>query len=240
MSSFTFTLMSDLHVDFPQPKTPYDLIGEHVVIAGDTSNGLAGLKFLTKLKNKGHKVFAVPGNHESYANASQGRSIGETEGAFYAGLNQPQKLEVAPGLTLLGTNGWYPVTDEGLWVSYMNDSRNTATPAREMNIHSMHQAEWLRLELEDLTGMAIVVTHTAPCEETLNPQYAGHFSNEWYWNPLMEQVLKDYASKIAVWCHGHTHRANEAIVHGVRVICNPRGYPRENPYWKPKEVSVDF
>ena len=29
-------------------------------------------------------------------------------------------------------------------------------------------------------------------------------------------------------------------VHGVRVVCNPRGYPRENPGWKPKTFKVEY
>jgi len=44
-----FTLISDMHVDFPQNKTPYEQFEETVVVAGDTSNGLEGLKFLNSL-----------------------------------------------------------------------------------------------------------------------------------------------------------------------------------------------
>lgn len=35
-----FSLLSYMHVDFPQLKTPYDKLEEIVVVAGDTSNGL--------------------------------------------------------------------------------------------------------------------------------------------------------------------------------------------------------
>lgn len=241
MTQFTFSLISDMHVDFPQQKTPYDLISKNVIVAGDTSNGLGGLKFLNKLKNKGFEVFAVDGNHEHYSNANQGRTIDTTEVQFFAGLEQAQVRHVEfERLAIVGVNGWYPVTNEALWSNYMNDCRNCATNAMEVNAIAADQAAWLRGTLEALVGKAIVVTHTAPCSDTLNPQYDGHFSNEWYWNPLMRQVLREYADKILVWCHGHTHRAADKVVDGVRVIANPRGYPRENPDWKPLTVTVEY
>jgi Icc-related predicted phosphoesterase len=36
---------------------------------------------------------------------------------------------------------------------------------------------------------------------------------------------------IDVWVHGHVHEALDYIAHGVRVICNPRGY------YQQKEVA---
>ena len=231
-----YSLISDMHVDHPQPKTPYDQLEELVVVAGDTANGLLGLKFIQKLKNKGHKVFAVDGNHEHYANDSQGRTIGSTEDAFYFGINQRNK-EVIDGVTFLGVNGWYHVTDEPLWLSYMNDGR-FAGDAATVNMNAGIHASWLHNELEKLEGKAVVVTHTAPCVDTLHSAFAGHYSNDWYWNPFMLEVLQKFSDKILVWNHGHTHASNDKIIHGVRVVCNPRGYPGENPNWKPLTVEV--
>lgn len=238
--NFKFSLISDMHVDFHQPKTPYDQLEKFVVVAGDTSNGLGGLKFLQKLKNKGHEVFAVDGNHEHYANRSQGRHQKNTDWEFYDELDQAQCLVMGNGLTIIGCNGWYPVEDGELWQSYMPDSRNGLLSAEHVNTLARTQAELIRRNLQEAPGKAIVVTHTAPCLNTLNPRFEGHYSNEWYWNPLMEQILKDYSDKILVWCHGHTHHSNEQEVHGVRVVCNPRGYPGENPDWKPQTIEVEW
>src|SRR3546814_2064384 len=46
-----------------------------------------------------------------------------TEAAFELGLEQDMAFEVVPGLWLVGVNGWYSVSDEPYWRSYMNDSR---------------------------------------------------------------------------------------------------------------------
>ena len=47
-----FSLISDMHVNHPQPKTPYAKLEKVVVVAGDTSNGLEGLRFLESIKQE--------------------------------------------------------------------------------------------------------------------------------------------------------------------------------------------
>ena len=86
----------------------------------------------------------------------------------------------------------------------------------------------------------VVVKHTAPCVETLDPRYEGQYSNEWYWNPRMMEIIETFGDRILIWNHGHTHTENEAVIHGVQVVCNPRGYPGENPGWKPKTFKVEY
>src|SRR3546814_8352208 len=90
--TFKYSLVSDLHLDHPQPKTPP--LEQNVIVAGDCGNGLVGLKYLNKLKRKGHFVFAVDGNHEHYANVAQGRTVEMAEAAFELGLEQDMAFEV--------------------------------------------------------------------------------------------------------------------------------------------------
>lgn len=235
-----FTLISDMHVDFPQEKTPYDKFTHNVVVAGDTSNGLHGLKFLQKLRRKGFEVFAIDGNHEHYRNVNKGRSIDDTVDRFRQENPNTGDLD---GIPIIGCNGWYPVRDGKSWYSYMNDGPNIIGEHAEyaagvMNSHSERDYFFLKTQLENIKDKCVVVTHTAPCLETLNPDYEGHFSNEWYHNPLMYMLLEKYRDKILVWCHGHTHASCDKMVEGVRVVCNPRGYPRENPDWKPLTIEI--
>lgn len=233
-----FSLISDMHVDFPQPKTPYDLLEKIVVVAGDTSNGLEGLKFLQKLRNKGFDVKAVDGNHEHYRNASQGRTEKETTARFRE--EHPRYSEIGE-VSFILANGWYQVEHEALWQSRMNDSRMGALTAEKVNELAYYDYASIRERLESVKGFqrkAVVVTHTAPCIETLNPAYEGEYSNYWYHNPMMRSLLSEFSNEILVWCHGHTHAPNDQVVEGVRVVCNPRGYPGENPDWRPLTVEV--
>jgi predicted phosphodiesterase len=234
-----FTLISDMHVDFPQEKTPYDLFDQHVVVAGDTSNGLEGLRFLDKIKRKGFDVHATYGNHEHYKNRSTGRSHHETSARFREEHSTDGELE--PGLPIALRCGWYVVQDEPLWQSYMNDSRMSCMSAEDVNKEALDDAFYLEQSLMSWSNhgySGVVVTHMAPCLETLNQTYADHYSQDWYWSPYLGKLLKKYSKQIRVWCHGHSHASADKIVDGVRVVCNPRGYPGENPYWEPLTVEV--
>lgn len=241
---FKYSLISDMHVDFPQPKTPYNLLEENVIVAGDTSNGLLGLKFLQKLENKGFKVFACDGNHEHYANVSQGRTIESTETSFRQSF--PTITDIDDKLSIICINGWYQVTSPEAWFGYMNDGRFSVgedlwEAAKIVNSYSAFHANFLNDMLESFFDRKfIIVTHTAPCIETLDKRFENHYSNEWYWNPFMRQILSEHRDKILVWNHGHTHKSNEAVVDGVRIVCNPRGYPGENLNWEPLTIEVDY
>lgn len=244
MTTFKYSLISDMHVNHPQLKTPYELLEENVIVAGDTSNGLDGLKFLHKIQKKGHNVYAVDGNHEHYRNVNQGRTIEETTARFREVF--PVITDIDDKLTLVNLNGWYPVEAPSLWDNYMNDCRccygaDEEAGARAITNEAQFQAVFLDDLLESFFDRKFVVTtHTSPCVETLDPKFEGEYSNAWYWSPFMRQVLERHSDKILVWNHGHTHSFNDQIVDGVRVICNPRGYPGENPDWEPQTISVEY
>lgn len=235
-----YSLISDMHLDFPQSKTPYDKLEHNVIVAGDTSNGLLGLKFLQKLRNKGFSVFAVDGNHEHYKNVSEKRTIEETTKRFREDNPNISYFEDTP---VIGTNGWYQVSNGNNWLNYMNDGyacigTDPITATNKMNNLAKEEFYFLDETLTKLSKPCIVVTHTAPCVETLDPAYEGHYSNEWYYNGLMYEILKKHGEKILVWNHGHTHAPAQAVVEGVRVVCNPRGYPGENPSWEPLTIEI--
>jgi predicted NBD/HSP70 family sugar kinase len=48
--------------------------------------------------------------------------------------------------------------------------------------------------------------------------------------PLIESfggVEKIKGMDIKCWVHGHTHSTHDYMIGNTRVLCNPRGYPRE-------------
>ena len=247
--TFQYSLSSDLHMDFPQGKRLSAMDWEkNVLIAGDLGNGLGHFKFIERLTRKGHAVAGCDGNHDHYANKRSGRSIVETERRFYelfaaaAGGTenaQPNVLCIRDDLYMILANGWYQVADDAHWKSYMSDGELVGS-ASEVNDAAKRHADLIGDALVRLPhdAKAIVVTHTAPCEQSLDPKFAGSDGNQYYWNPMMEHVLVTCADRILRWHHGHTHAAVSVTHAGVPIITNPRGYPRENPDWAPLSLSA--
>src|SRR3546814_15252777 len=82
--------------------------------------------------------------------------------SFELGLEQDMAFEVVPGLWLVGVNGWYSVSDEPYWRSYMNDSRLIGISASQANALALRDAAFVDRMLTEISGKAIVVTPTAP------------------------------------------------------------------------------
>ena len=45
-------------------------------------------------------------------------------------------------------------------------------------------------------------------------------------------------SEAAMWVFGHTHDFIDEELHGVKCVCNPLGYPRENPLYEDLIIDV--
>jgi hypothetical protein len=54
----------------------------------------------------------------------------------------------------------------------------------------------------------------------------------------LEDIIEKY-DNLKLWCHGHMHENCDYMLNGTRIICNPRGYYTENPYFNPSGIIVD-
>lgn len=83
---------------------------------------------------------------------------------------------------------------------------------------------WLTEQLDTPhNGKTVIVTHHAPSMRSLpsiidNHAYASN----------LEAFIASRADKIDLWCHGHSHVPVDYEVSGVRIVSNPRGYPKFN------------
>lgn len=225
-----YSLISDVHIDFNK-EFPFEL-EDNVIIAGDIANGFGGVKFVRKLREKGHTVFAIDGNHEHYTPEPQ--RLRARENVFRDVYNEYQELW--GDVQIVGVCGWYRIFDSHHWGGYMRDAKYVS--ADEVNEAAARQATYLDATLLRAERPTIVVTHTAPCEETLDPRYEGSAGNAYFWNPLLRPLLAKHKDKIIYWHHGHTHAGTDQIVDGVRIITNPWGYPGENPTWTPLSLTA--
>lgn len=248
--------VSDLHTDMgSQPGIQWPE-ADVLVIAGDTANSIGEVqKFVQKNQKRWSfdELLFVDGNHEHYSNAPQGRTILDTIGRIGELVPELTMLPLVDyhkvgNLYFIGRNGWYSVDAAGdpeankiRWREVMNDNRwvgfdqlNIAPPWERAITDAGIVAHRIQSVLhDDPSAKFVIVTHTAPCRETLSQLPQHLLDNSFYANLHMERVMERYRSCIVAWCHGHTHYRQEKLVHGIPVIVNPRGYPGENPSWEP-------
>jgi hypothetical protein len=83
----------------------------------------------------------------------------------------------------------------------------------------------------------VVITHHAPSPKSIHPRFAGSAINACFVSDV-ESLMG--AQRAALWIHGHTHDSFDYTVSGTRVVCNPRGYSKnnvnENPLFDPNLV----
>ena len=71
----------------------------------------------------------------------------------------------------------------------------------------------------------IVLGHHLPSYDCVHKQFEGSPLNCGFASNL------DYLfSKVKFWIHGHTHSSVDFEKNGCRVLCNPKGYRKENLY----------
>ncbi len=232
-------VLSDLHTefaDFSPPGTDADV----VVLAGDIGVGLGGIEWAARRFPKVPVIY-VPGNHEFY-----GHDIGLTDELK---LVAPANLHVLnndtlelDGVRFVGSTLWtdFKLFGEGeAWFARqraqrliedfasIKNGKRRFTPEDSVAVHETSKA-WLVGELErEFDGPTVVVTHHLPAQSSIANRYANDPLNPVFASRL-EDVIEKYRPEL--WIHGHTHVPCDYELFGTRVVCNPRGYPRENPH----------
>ena len=119
--------------------------------------------------------------------------------------------------------------------SSINDFRLITNWDLDSHLHHHAQAtHWLSQELSEAkepTRRRIVITHFLPHRATIHPIFQGSVVGAYFTNHSPELVRQ-----AAVWLFGHTHLRTDVIAEGVRLVANPRGYPRETSGFIPDLV----
>lgn len=244
-------VLSDLHLStgaLEPPRNDADL----VVLAGDIGRPEPAIEWARRLDKP---VLYVAGNHEFYGGSLRGTV--ERLKALARDTNV-QVLDdeetVMSGVRFLGSTLWSDFLLLGeagrdaaivAALSSMNDYRRIHvdearqqlfTPAEGASLFARH-SKWLDGALRrPWAGPTVVVTHHAPSPRSIAPRFAGSPLNACFASHA-EHLLEGRG--IALWVHGHMHDSFDYLLHGTRVVCNPRGYMvrgvRENP-----RFDVDF
>lgn len=223
ISDIHLTHFRDFGADFVASWVPE---GEILVLAGDVGEfhwwqmGFDKLRILCA--NYQHTLF-VPGNHDYYgsnfleADARFEELAGKIDGLHF--LNR-QVLEI-DGVRFAGTTLWFRNSDKNQYYSrYLSDFRliRGFVPA----VYHRNQED--RDFLKGLAQVDVVITHHMPSAFSVHEKYANDPTNLFFLCE-MDDVILDLQPKL--WIHGHTHVPFDYKLGSTRVLCNPKGYPRE-------------
>lgn len=248
-------IFSDLHIDVGGPWRHVPVpSADLAVVAGDIAEGLVrSLSWLADNVRPHMPVAFVAGNHEFYGRClpeeiEAGRAVADEAGIYFLNNDTLQFGD----LLLSGCTLWTDYEFDGLAVrdAAMKDAniglsdhrviawrrrprlqRYRPEEARALHFESRQfLAEAFRSAAELSQRAHVVVTHHAPSAGSVAAQYVGNRLNAAFASRLEHMIEVERPS---LWVHGHTHSSFDYRCGETRIVCNPRGYPGENPYFQP-------
>lgn len=190
---------------------------------------MEGLQWLLQLPCQ---VIYVAGNHEYWGEDLHELSERLSSASQSGNVHYLEKQSVIMGdVRFVGCTLWSDFKGEdaevmeAMWRA-MNDFshiRKGSALIRPIDLAIEHSRsrQWLDQELsKPFPGKTVVVTHHAPLRQS------------WYQgdrNAIRYAYCNDLGTlmnrhDIDLWIHGHVHGSFDYVAHGVRVVCNPRGY----------------
>lgn len=262
MMSFSFDLISDLHVE---TWNNFDWTGlstsPYCVLAGDVARDRELLMSVLRNLSKAYQaVFYIDGNDEhrylytdltsSYSDLAQ--RIKKIPNVVFLQDN----VVVIDGVAIIGTNGWWtydfdPSIDAeqtSLW--FQNQCKVNAQIAKSIGRMGANDASYMtstikRLQTHNDVNKIVCVTHTVP-----NSSLIAHdigLSGSLRFNTMgngfmMRAMTADTEKKVHTWCFGHYHGSVDQVRQGVRFVNNCRG--RGDTEWRqyvynPLRIVVD-
>ena len=219
---------SDLHLEFgdlPCVRGDADV----VIAAGDIGVGLDGIGWLTQFDCP---VIYVLGNHEYWGQDYTDfidKVWQESSGTNIHFLEN--ESVIIDGVRFVGCSLWtdYGRANDQIMSAaakgmndfrYITDGGAPLKPRRLLEAHRQ-SVDWLSDVLSHpYEGQTVVVTHHAPSMKSWHRSPMDGY--QYCYCSNLETILRQ--SEAELWVHGHTHHAQDYRVHGVRVVCNPRGY----------------
>lgn len=118
---------------------------------------------------------------------------------------------------------------------YVNSQTARLTPEQTVERHK-ESVEYLRDTLEMFRGnKCVVVTHHAPCSQSVHSYYKGDILNAAYYTDLSELIL-EYQPYL--WVHGHMHETMSYKIGETNVCVNALGYHASSLNYKFEKMAV--
>lgn len=100
------------------------------------------------------------------------------------------------------------------------------TSEKWVEIHRKHKKYIELVASQNRDKKIVVVTHHAPLNTLIDPQFEGHFSNAYFASDLSDLILDN--PNIALWVFGHVHLQRDTMMVNTRIVNNCVGYPGQH------------
>ena len=233
-------IVSDLHNEF-ETFEPTKLEYDVAILAGDIHVGVAGIEWIkNKLANR--QVIYVPGNHEYYNHTIPNLTNILRAATKNTNINLLDNSSVKIGdIVFLGCTLWTDMrlfnnpTIAGFQVERCMadfEAIRIHPPYRKLRWtdyakFNLDSVKWLKQQFKQHKNEKIVVvTHHAPSIKSVHEKYINDVVSAAFASNIDELVAE---SEAIYWIHGHMHNVFSYNIEKTLVICNPKGYPNENP-----------
>ncbi len=235
-------LLSDLHIDhyssqvngllqhFAETKIE---TGDVCVLAGDIGDGRFPDQYRTLFIGLGQwfdNIIIVTGNHDYYKS-----SLEQTHHSIALAMERAEAFYGRPIVHHLNRSsveiGGHKFHGHAMW--YRDQPGNASYEHWMNDIHFIQGLKswvyeengyWESYVADNVKKGDIVITHHLPSMKSVPSLYKTSETNRFF---VCDMELEIKKAKPALWMHGHTHAGCDYKLGQTRVVCNPRGYPRE-------------
>jgi predicted phosphohydrolase len=123
----------------------------------------------------------------------------------------------------------YKTGDHAFWERF--------TPQKWVSTHFQHKEFIRNIAQKNKDKKIFVVTHHAPLDNLISPQFAGHPANAYYTSDLSEIILDN--PNIVAWAFGHVHHKFDLQFENCRIINHSIGYPQELIHEEDNTINPD-
>lgn len=228
--------ISDIHLEFLKSllsSKRFKPSADILCLAGDIGYPSKPLykEFLKYCNESYKKVFLITGNHEYYKCKSmdgiddQIRYIIEMEGLSRVSFLD-NSYEDYEGVRFVGSTLWSRIPERPAVL--INDFHTIPgmSVALYNELHTVAR-EFLQSDVVQKSPLPVVVmTHHLPSMDLIDEKYKGYVDYNPFFASNCSDLLKD---PVKIWISGHTHTEYDKRIGDVHCVCNPVGYPEENP-----------
>ena len=240
--------LSDIHLEFYSNVSKVRRVISQIVpvapilvLAGDIGHPCneSYAIFLQTMSERFDHVLLVHGNHEYYHKQKTMQEIIDHTQSFCSQwsnvhfLNNSHVDLVVNGkmVRFIGSVLWSKLDDPTCLV---NDAKYIPEFTMDLfNAMHVENVAYLDRALSECEGLSVLITHHLPSYDLIDPAYRDGKHNQCFASHC-DHLMEKHRDRIVLWIYGHTHKPQKtAIIHGVRCVTNPIGYPGEQakPTW---------